>query len=67
MTQKLDTTVGSAAAIASIAATMVAANTAAPIIAAVVMGVGATVTGAALYHKLTSEKLAPASSAPSEE
>ena len=60
MTQELDKTVGSAAAVASIAAAVVAANTAAPVIAAMAMGVGATVTGAALYHKLMSQKPEPA-------
>jgi hypothetical protein len=54
-TKQLDKAVGSAAAVASIAAAVVAANTAAPVIAAVVMGAGVAVTGAALYHKLSSE------------
>jgi hypothetical protein len=59
MSKELDKAVGSSAAIASIAAAVIAANSA-PVIAAVAALGGATITGFALYHKLSSEKSAPA-------
>ena len=59
MTKELDKALGSAAAITSIAAAVVAADLSAPIVAIAALGVGATLTGAALYHKLTSENLSP--------
>jgi opacity protein-like surface antigen len=57
MSSEVDKTVGSAAAIASLAAAVFVANTAAPAIATITaLGLGATITGAALYHKLSSER-----------
>lgn len=57
MSGEVEKTVGSAAGIASLAAAVLVANTAAPAIATITaLGVGAAITGAALYHKLSNER-----------
>jgi hypothetical protein len=56
--ENLATAVGSTAAIVGLGAAF-AANTAVPVVAAIVAGSGTLVAAGALYRKLTEEKLHP--------
>jgi hypothetical protein len=65
MTTQIDKAIGNAAAVASIAAAVVATAASSPVIAAVAMGAGTAVAGAALYHKLSSESSGTTATRPS--
>lgn len=66
MSSEVEKTVASGVGIASLAAAVVVANTAAPAIASIAaLSVGAAVTGAALYHKLSTERSDSGSKDPS--
>ena len=66
MSNEMDKAVGNTAAVASIAATTIAAAVGAPVVAAVAASVGVAITGAALYHKITTEQHETPSPVPKE-